>query len=304
MGKERNWAFTFWETDIHMWHDKWELNKYANIKYVVMGKEICPDSKKVHFQSYIIFENEVANGLKQLYNHGFGKGIKVAKKYEHATPLEGVDYCKKDNDFIEMGTPPTVQGGRSDLQRIRDIIDQGGGMETIIENCSNYQSLRTGELLLKYREKQREINTDLKVYWIYGESGSGKTKYVYDNFGAKVYRPTTFKWWEGYDRHEIVLLDDWRPEWCSFDELLKLTDIYPFKVECKGGSREVMYHTIFITSHKSPKQYFGHLSSGEYKQLDRRITKCTKITGKMILAQKSRGNTNSLPDPDLILDLT
>ena len=169
MKKERNFCFTFWENDIHMWNNKLELSKHTNIKYMIMGKEICPETKNIHYQSYVIFKNPIVNCIKALKALGFSEKIHVEIKAKNATTVQGVEYCKKDGEFKEFGEAPVPQGRRSDLQKIKEIIEQGGGMEEIIDEASNYQSLRAGELLLKYREKPREINIDLKVFWLWGD---------------------------------------------------------------------------------------------------------------------------------------
>ena len=125
-------------------------------------------------------------------------------------------------------------------------------------------------MLFKYLEPKREIKP-IEVIWYFGIAGSGKTKKVFDT-EVNIFRPTSYKWWEGYDNHKVVLLDDWRPDWCGFDKLLKLTDIYPFRIQTKGGSREVQYDKIYITSHLSPREYFETMEDAEYDQLKRRIT--------------------------------
>ena len=93
-------------------------------------------------------------------------------------------------------------------------------MNDVIGVSTSYQSMKCGELLLKYKEPARPVDK-IEVYWFYGKSGSGKSKKVFDT-EVNIFRPTTYKWWDGYDRNDVVLIDDWRPSWCSFVNLLKL----------------------------------------------------------------------------------
>lgn len=180
-------------------------------------------------------------------------------------------YLKKMGEFVEHGVMEEP-GRRTDIHKVKEIIKDGGGVVDIIKEVNSYQAIRCGELILKYMETPREIKP-IEVIWFWGIPKSGKTRRVFDT-EVDPYRPTSFKWWEGYDAHEVVLLDDWRPEWCSFVNMLKLTDIYPFRVECKGGSRQVKYKKIYITSDHSPREYYEHLDDEEYRQLERRITSC------------------------------
>lgn len=210
----------------------------------------------------------------------------IQKKFKRANIQQGMGrdsdqvYLKKGGDFVEFGEPEK-QGQRNDIHKVKEVISAGGGMKEIIEEVNSYQAIRGGELLLKYLETPREIKP-IEVIWFYGKAGTGKTKTVFDT-EVNPFTPTTFKWWEGYDGHKVVLVDDWRPTWCSFVDLLRLTDIYPFRIQNKGGSRQVKYNKIYFTSDGSPLDYFSNLPEDELEQLNRRITllKCfdTEVEG-------------------------
>lgn len=265
MGKSRNYCFTAWDMDLF----SPSLQMDSKIVYFVMGNEKCPETKKSHIQGFMNLKNPVANGKKILMDMGFSKSVHI--EVSKGSPYDNFLYCSKDGDFHEWGTRPSGQGRRSDLDNVKSIVKSGGSMVDIIEKSSNYQSLKMGEFLFKYLEKPRPVEP-IKVLWLYGASGTGKTKYVYDNFGTEVFRPVNEKWWEGYDGHKVVLLDDFRPEFCSFVRLLQLTDIYPFKVECKGGSRHVQYHTIIVTAPCDASTMWEHETKEALVQLKRRIT--------------------------------
>lgn len=290
MGKSRNYAFTAWDGSLF----SPSLIVDKKIHYMIMGKEICPETKKVHYQGFFSTINPVANGKKILTTMGFSNSVHI--EVANGTPFQNFKYCSKDENFLEWGTRPTGQGRRSDLENVKDIVKSGGKMIDIIDKSSNYQSLKMGEFLLKYLEKPREIKK-IDVYWLWGESGSGKTKWVYDKFGTEVFRPVNEKWWEGYDGHKIVLLDDFRPEFCSFVRLLQLTDIYPFKVECKGGSRHIQYHTIIITAPVDASTMWRGETKESLEQIKRRITLEQKFGTEV------KGNTNlDFTKKDLIIE--
>lgn len=265
MGKQRNYPFTAWDMGLF----SADLSIDKSITYLVLGKEICPTTKKEHLQGFVMFRNPVANPKKCLMKMGFSKSIHIENMISN--PISCMEYCLKDGDFLEFGTRPSGQGRRSDLDNVKSIIKTGGKMKDVIDKSSNYQSLKMGEFLLKYLEKPRPI-APIKVLWLYGDSGTGKTKYVYDKFGTEVFRPVNEKWWEGYDGEKVVLLDDFRPDFCSFVRLLQFTDIYPFKVECKGGSRHVQYDTIVITAPTDYKTMWSSETKENLLQLKRRIT--------------------------------
>ena len=258
--KSRKWFLT-----INNWEEKeWSAacSEIKNCKYGICCKEVGAQGTP-HLHIWLHYKNAISDKS-------------IQKKFPRCwkQPGEGRDsdqsYLKKDGEYEEYGVIEK-QGKRNDLEAIKEIVNNGGGMKEIIEVSTNYQSMRCGELLLKHLETPRDVSP-IEVIWHYGVSGSGKTKTIFDT-EVNIFRPTSYKWWEGYDGHSVVLIDDWRPSWCSFVNLLKLTDIYPFRVQTKGGSRQVKYKKIYFTSHLSPAQYYEDLDKGDYLQLKRRITR-------------------------------
>lgn len=274
MSKTRCWSFTYFPNDLE--RDKHyfiQHTKHKAVKNCFIGVEMCPSTEKIHFQGYIRFHN--------------AKDFKSAKRWFamdkiHIEPAQGndrhnYDYCLAVGKYagkeghieklINIGTP-AEQGKRTDIERAVDIVKDKRSMSAVLDEVPNYQACRHAELYLKYNETPRPVGK-INVIWIYGASETGKTKHVYDNCSAP-FRPLNYKWWEGYDGHKTVLIDDFRKDYCKYHELLTLLDIYPFRVETKGGSRQVQFDTIYITSPYSPQETYD--TREDIYQLTRRIT--------------------------------
>lgn len=256
---ERKWFLT-----INNYSEKeWEMAKseIKNCKYGLCCKEVGEEGTP-HIHIWLHYKNARSDSSIQ-------KKFKRANKQVGKGRDQDQSYLKKDGIFEEFGEMEQ-QGKRNDINEIKKIVKEGGKMEDIIDVSTSYQSMKCGELLLKYQETPREVGP-IEVHWFYGKPETGKTRKIFDT-EVNIFRPTTYKWWEGYDAHQVVLIDDWRPTWCSFVNLLKLTDIYPFRVQTKGGSRQAKYKKIYFTSHLSPREYFEELEDSDYLQLKRRIT--------------------------------
>lgn len=257
--KNRKWFLTINNFDDKEWWNA--CDEVHKCKYGICCKEVG-ELGTPHLHIWLHYENART-------------GESVQKKFPRCWKQVGKGndndqvYLKKQNEFVEHGIPEK-QGRRKDIDTVKEIIAGGGGMEEVVTSVNSYQAMRCAELILKYTEKPRPINP-IKVFWFYGGAGTGKTRYVFDNEDHP-FTPITIKWWEGYDADAVVLIDDWRPEWCGYKDLLRLTDIYPFRVESKGGSRQVQYKKIYITSDLSPREYFGRRSDKDLLQLERRIT--------------------------------
>ena len=79
------------------------------------------------------------------------------------------------------------------------------------------------------------------------------------------------KWWDGYSGQPFVIVDDYRRDLCTFSELLRLLDEYPYRVERKGSSCQFRATDIVITSPKHPRSTWEGRTSEEIGQLLRRI---------------------------------
>lgn len=299
--RKRDWCFTHWPKPDRIINEIWDIEK---CRYIVLGTEYGENDGALHYQGYIEFYDTVSlkTAQRRISNYSIHMEIRLGNNEEAA------DYCKKGTQthaefrefgsagrnfganakFVEFGEKKQ-QGKRNDIHKCKEIIENGGTMDDVIDIATSYQSIRVGECLMKYIEPKREIKP-ITFLWLYGKTGSGKTKWAFENY-PDLYTPTSFKWWEGYDGHKTVLLDDFRADWCSEDALLRLGDIYPMTIECKGGSRQIQFDTLIITCPLPPAEIY---ENGQVGALLRRITEI-KFFCAEVNAQKSGGNTDPLP---------
>lgn len=248
-----------------------EYTTITNIgcRYLCIGKEIG-ESGTPHLQGYVYFDNPRAfKSVKK----DLGERAHIEKAV--GTPKQASDYCKKDGDYMEKGELP-VQGNRSDIETVRDLVKEGKGMREIVEVATSYQSIKTAESILKYREAKRDFVPT--VLWVCGKSGTGKTRYAYDKYPHddihKQFAGES-KWFDGYDAHPVVILDE-VDDSVSYSMLKELTDRYPCRVQVKGGSRQFLAKVIVITSLYRPEHLFlSYPESG--KEMLRRITEIISL---------------------------
>lgn len=182
-------------------------------------------------------------------------------------------YCSKSGDFIEFGTP-IGQGRRSDLDRVVQMVKSGTGTyQTIAEECPReFIKFHKGikELLIQIRPPtDRDFKTEVSIF--VGEPGSGKSKRAYEEakaFGDVYYKPRG-DWWDGYHQQQSIIIDDFYG-WIKYDELLKITDRYPYRVPIKGGYEIFNSRRIYITSNNTIDKWYT-FSGYEPSALTRRI---------------------------------
>jgi hypothetical protein len=175
--------------------------------------------------------------------------------------------------MFEDGDPPRP-GRRTDIDTCRDIVQDTSSMREVVSVATSVQGVRIAELWLKYHEAPRNFKPH--VTWISGKSGIGKSKLAYEIAGDNPYTcMKTGKWFEGYDAHENVIIDDIRKDFMKYAEFLQLIDRYAFRVECKGGSRQFVAKKIVITSIFPHEQLWN--TREDLYQLTRRIDECIHL---------------------------
>jgi len=234
----------------------------SKYKYIVIGKEVG-ESGTPHLQIYVEFKNP--RSFKSVKKEFYNGHLELRK----GTPIQASDYCKKEADFYEYGTIANP-GKRNDIHAVKEAVKNGANMRDIIDTASSYQAMKSADLILKYYEISRTWKS--KVIWLYGPTGSGKSKYAIEQCGDDYWISLeTSKWFEGYDAHENVIFDDMRKDFCKFHVLLRLLDRYQFRIETKGGSRQFLAKNIYITTPYHPAEMYQ--TREDVKQLLRRIDK-------------------------------
>lgn len=253
MARVRNFCFTS-----HIGKIEWS----DDMSYLVMGDEVGEGGKD-HVQGFVIFKNpRMLTGVIKKY-----KGIHW--EICAGSPVQNMEYCKKDGKWQEWGTPPKPQGERTDKVKLGDLIKSGKSDREIIETedeegtdyggmwVRNYRGIREARRVLK-AGVVRQWEMDVRIYW--GPTGCGKTRRVWDEF-SDVYVKPTGKWWDGYQGQECVLIDDFDPTNCfdiTYDFYLKLLDRYPMTVEVKGGFEPFVSKVVVFTSNYDPNTWFTY----------------------------------------------
>lgn len=123
--KFRNIMVTFW---VEHWgpENPCEFVREHNlteVQYMVSGFEVCPDTGREHWQSYIELKNRYRiSAIQDMFKHNKWKILD-----RHGTQEDAIKYCKKDGQWQEYGTPKR-QGRRTDIS-----IDRLAENETLLE---------------------------------------------------------------------------------------------------------------------------------------------------------------------------
>lgn len=264
------WCFTL--NNYREAHDKKEsdidrIKEWEN-EYVcaIVGAEVCPTTGTPHYQGYIHFKKAISGF--QLHEVMYTKRISWHKCF--GSEWKNYKYCTKDCLVVYEFGEFSKQGKRTDLNEIKaSILQDHKYISEILPKINNYQELKFAEGIMQYQRPEYAWHKKT-VKWFYGKSGTGKTREAMELAGADFFITSrNLKWWDGYFGQRTVIIDDFRGDFCTFHELLRILDGYPFRVDIKRSSMWLHANTIIITSCYHPRNVYE--SREDIKQLLRRI---------------------------------
>lgn len=261
--RSREWVFTSYEETFPKEFD-------SKVRYVIYQQEICPKTNKKHWQGYAEFVNPITylNVHKYLNTNN-----KLHVEQREAERSKARDYCRKKDTAIE-GTQfewgewrEVSQGKRSDIDEIGALVKQGVKLRDIANEYPG-QWIRFGRgisSLSKVISGQRKEKTEVTILW--GPTGVGKSHRANEEL-PNAYWYTLNGWWDGYDCHEEVIMEEIALRDINRREILMLCDKFPYKVNMKGSSCEFVAKKMIITTNDNPETWFEFIP-----ELRRRIEK-------------------------------
>ncbi len=281
----------------------------AKMDYLVYQEEVGAEGT-YHFQGYCEFKEQLTQGqIKRLLG-----GDRVHVDRRRGSQEQAINYCKDVEkripctEIYEEGTPKN-QGKRIDLEAFKNAVGEGMCLRDLVEEhyatIARYPRFYT--VLTQMRRPTRTV--DLEVILLIGETGLGKTRSVYDAHGESnelFITPLSngTLWWDGYDGHKIVLMDDFAGSAChmTLSTLLRLLDRYPVMAPIKGGFTWWLPDKIFVTTNLLPKLWYTWKDRmPQYLALARRFTKVVLFYhGGTVEQEFTWWQENS---PELLLDI-
>lgn len=261
MSRNRAWCFTSFQ-------DTEPTFNTEKMKYLVYGKEICPETKKEHWQGYVEWINPQSMvGCKKILGE-------VHLETRQGTAKQASDYCKKDTKYKEFGAI-SQQGKRNDLNMVAETVRNGGRIADIaVEHPEQFIKYNKGiRDYINVLDAQKKSQRDVEVIVLVGPTGCGKTRYAYENFGEDMYDLVCTggkTWFDGYNGEKTLLLDEFGKDAVNYEFLLRLLDRYPMRIEVKGGFIYAQWTRVIITSNLYINTWYPNR---DIAALHRRISK-------------------------------
>lgn len=270
--RSRNWCFTDFIIE-----NKENWKKFHDIEEtcrgIIIGKEICPDTKRKHLQGFIQFKNpRTLGGIKKLTKKIIIDGDKIHYEAMRGTVEQAVEYCKKDGDFFERGEFVS-QGQRNDLIAVKNDIDEGLQMGEIA--CKHFDAFtkfhRGFEKYKWLKDKQTsKAFRNVEVIVLSGPTGCGKTRLAMEEAEFKI-EGAELTWWDGYEGEKCILIDEYSND-VKITKLLNLLDGYQLRLPVKGSFTYAMWTKVFITTNLKRHEFHAMANKSHLDALNRRIS--------------------------------
>lgn len=228
-------------------------------KHLVVGKEVGA-SGTPHLQFCITFTSAIsfATCKDRIPGCHLSRALMVP---------QAIEYCKKEGNFFERGDPPidAIAKGKMEKERWSNALAnaQSGMFHLIPPQIQVMQCRNLAYLRNNYLANQSLIDTEFKMVWLWGPTGTGKSRFARETWPG-LYHKLCNKWWCNYKNEPVVLIED-------FDKLhevlvhhLKIwADRYPFSSEVKCGMIRIRPRLIVVTSNYHPSDiWFNDESIG------------------------------------------
>lgn len=215
-----------------------------------------------------------------------------------------IDYCRKDESrrdgpyywpsqsefdtyYEELSSQGgTRQGRRSDLDEAFEVLREHPGSDPLslvleggLRASTWARNHRAMSLFSRRLRAMLPFHGTRRVTVRIGASGTGKT-FPLRSIEDAYWKTPNDIFWGGYEGHQTVVFDDYRGGWFRLSTFLVMLDDTPSKVKIYGDQVDFHASTIYITSNKTPLEWYPNATDEEKKALCRRINRLEVYSGQ------------------------
>ncbi len=207
---------------------------------------------------------------------------------------------KIDGSFLEYGKLPEEKEERSPaMSKLLESVRDGKETAEIIDNAPEFAfRVRDIEILRETlaTERFRKENRKLEVCYIYGASGTGKTRSIFERHDARdICRVTNYRQNKGisfdaYNRQDVLVFEEFHSQ-IPIEDMLNYLDIYPLFLPARYTDRTACYTKVYITSNLSLEEQYPEVQQlypETWKAFLRRIHKVVEYQADGTKIERSK----------------
>lgn len=321
--KYRKWQLTINNpSDNGFTHEtiKLTLEKFKSIIYWCMCDEV---GEQGTYHTHVYFALKNGSRFETVKKRFPPAHIEIVSK---GTSQENRDYIRKEGKyensekketnlpetFEEWGEMPVEQqGARNDLSALYEMIKDGYSNFEILE--VNPQYMLNIDKIERARQIIRENMfkstwRDLEVVYIFGTTGSGKTRGVMEEYGYEnVYRITDYEHpFDGYQGQDVVIFEEFRSS-LAIQDMLNYLDGYPLTLPCRYANKVACFTKVYIITNVPLNEQYKNMQEYQketWNAFTRRIHRIKQYTtsGVVVFEQKEKNVFSLVVDNNVAIN--
>lgn len=251
------------------------------LSYFAYGREVCPTTGTHHLQAWAYSARaKRLTAWKKLFPTAHIEQMR-------GTFAQNDQYCSKQNALTCFGEKPMENGKKRCLETLvnevisgaeagkplHEIVCDTDQQATFVQYHNGISKLHAMKVTNKLARVDKNFAPE--VFYVHGEPGSGKTRWVREQ-DPDVYdvpQDDSYKWKDGYCGQDAVLYDNVSVSNIKSPErLLKEIDRYFIQVQIKGGFTGWRPKRIYITSVYQLEHFAEQVGFSKPSEFIRRIT--------------------------------
>ncbi len=187
---------------------------------------------------------------------------KWANSQKHETSIDGT--------FEEFGDMPTERSEKAPMMvKVMEDIKSGISMEELFNLYPNLlfkgkeiEYVQNQFRLEKYSREIRKIN----VSYLYGSTGTGKTKSIFEKYLSQdICRITTYSrdkvLFDAYHGQPVLVFEEFKGQ-IPINDMLNYLDIYPLNLPARYNDRIACYTDVYLTSNLPLENMYADAQRG------------------------------------------
>lgn len=246
---------------------KRNIHTLKSLRYYCLSDEVA---KTHHTHVFLLFRSPVRfSTIKRLFPEAH-----IEKSY--GSSVQNRDYVFKEGEkwskdkkketnlpdtHEEWGElPEERQGERNDLTALYELISEGKSNYDILEEQPEFisQIERMDKVRQIIQEENfKEVFRKLEVVYLFGDTGSGKTRSIMEQYGyANVFRVTNYRHpFDQYKGQDVIMFEEFQSS-IPINQMLIYLDGYPVTLPCRYSDKVACYTKAYILSNIALKEQY------------------------------------------------
>ena len=262
---------------------------FKTLTYICMADE---QGSCYHTHIFVVFASRVRFSMVKRYfeeahiekcKGSVSDNVNYVKKTGRWETDESKQEKKIEGTFEEFGTqPPDTKGRRRDLTELYQMVMENmSSMEIVAQNqdylliLDKIERVRTMILTEKYKDT---VRLDLKVIYVSGATGTGKTRGILEKHGySNVYRVTDYIHpFDSYNCQPVIAFEEFRSS-MRISEMLLYCDIYPIELPARYSNKYACYNTIYLVSNWCLEKQYAEVQRDDKESWEAFLRRIHKV---------------------------